>query len=144
MRRMKTQQSAFGQWLRANRVDRRFTVEGLARKAGISKQYLSVLERAPKHPLTGKAVQPSVEIVDRIAKALNIPIDEARIAAGYAPLNPATKPETVAELLEAIERLGVDHIMFAEDLNEMTPEDLSDILDSITQLHRASTAPQET
>jgi len=82
------QASKFGAWARNLRQERRLTIEALAKKAGISKQYLSVLERGQPHALTGKAVTPKVELVDRIAKALNVDADEARLAAGYAPSSP--------------------------------------------------------
>lgn len=122
---------SFGKWLAEKRIAARLTQGALAKRAGISITYVSALERDEPNAKDGSPRRPRLDKVERLAKALSVPIDEARVAAGYAPLNPATKPQTVAELLEAIERLGVDHIMFAENLKDMTPEDLSDILDSI-------------
>jgi transcriptional regulator with XRE-family HTH domain len=133
---MENQQLVFGQWLRAHRTNKRMTVESLARKAGISKQYLSVLERAPKHPLTGKAVQPKVEIVDRIAKALGVSVDEARIAAGYAPQ--LLRPVSAKEAIELIRRMipGFEGLLLSS--GELTDERAEEILEDfrrIAKLH---------
>lgn len=59
-------------------------MEELAGKVGMSKQYISVLERGAPHALTGKAVTPSVEKIEAIAKALGADLDEGLAAAGYA------------------------------------------------------------
>jgi len=75
---------AFGLLVRSARKDKRLTVEEAAKRIGISKQYLSVLERGVPSPLTGKATRPKVELVDKIADVLEIPPDEARQVAGYA------------------------------------------------------------
>ncbi len=75
---------AFGEWLRQKRKERHLTMEELGRKVGLSKQYLSVLERAEPHALTGKPVTPGIDNVDRIAAALEVDSGEARRMAGYA------------------------------------------------------------
>lgn len=124
------QSKRFGDWLRAERKEKRLTIDGLAKKVGVSKQYISALERAQNHALTGKPITPKVEIVDRIAKSLDVSLDDARLAAGYAPKNIQEKPQTPDELIEAIHKLGVDSIMFAEKLPD-DPELLSQILESI-------------
>lgn len=75
----------FSQWLSAARKESGMTQPELAAKAKTSKQYISNLERNSPHPVTGAPPQPSVEIVDNLAKALGVPLSEARLAAGYAP-----------------------------------------------------------
>lgn len=77
----------FGKWLLEKRKEQRLTQTGLGVRAGISTSYVSTLEREQPHGITNAAPQPTVEVVESIAKALNADIDEARLAAGYAPRN---------------------------------------------------------
>ncbi len=75
----------FGQWLIAKRKDAGFTQGQLAKKAGISTSYVSTLERQQPHSITDAIPQPAIDVVESLAKALGENIDEARLAAGYAP-----------------------------------------------------------
>lgn len=74
----------FGQWLRNKRKDASLTQGQLARKSGISTSYVSTLERGQRHTVTNADPLPKPDIVEAIAKALTVPVDEARLAAGYA------------------------------------------------------------
>lgn len=67
----------FGQRLRAERLARGYSLADLARKLKVTKGYLSRLER-------GKA-KPSVAMIERIAKALNIDPSPLYVLAGYLP-----------------------------------------------------------
>lgn len=98
----------FGNAIREKRKEQRLTVEAAAKKIGISKQYLSVLERAVPSLYTGKSIVPKLETVDLIAGALNWNLDEARLAAGYAPKTITRRPETIPELVAALEQLGIE------------------------------------
>ncbi|MGI8542059.1 MAG: helix-turn-helix domain-containing protein [Aridibacter sp.] len=83
-------ENTFGKWLNEHRTNARLSQQALGDKTGMSKQYISVLERGEPHALTNKPVTPAVDIVDALAKALDRPIDEARLAAGYAGINSQT------------------------------------------------------
>jgi transcriptional regulator with XRE-family HTH domain len=128
-----SQARTFGRWLSQNRKERRFTMEQLAKRAGVSKQYLSVLERAQPHELTGKAVTPKLATVDRIAKALGVDRGEARRAAGYAG-EPEGKPQTLQDVISRLEKLGVQHIEFKDEhlLRDYTPDQLQELLENIS------------
>lgn len=76
--------SGFGKWLHDKRKAAGLTQGQLAQKAGISTSYVSTLERSERHHLTDAPPQPTTEVVDSIAKALNVAMDDARLAAGYA------------------------------------------------------------
>lgn len=78
----------FGDWLRKRREELRISGADLERSSGVSRQYISNLERNVKSELTGRLIQPSVEKVDALAKGLGVAVDEARLAAGYAPESP--------------------------------------------------------
>lgn len=87
----------FGKWLAEKRKESGLTQPELARLAKTSKQYISGLERSAPHPITGALPQPTVKKVDAIAKALGAPLNEARLAAGYAPLNGAMPSSSMVE-----------------------------------------------
>lgn len=57
--------TAFGRWLRAAREERGITQQALADRAGLSRSYLSDLER-------GRGVRPTIPTLDRLATALGV------------------------------------------------------------------------
>lgn len=69
----------FGQWLRAARAEGRITQQALADRAGLSRSYLSDLER-------GRGVRPTLPTLDRLAAALGTSNLEALWAAGLLEL----------------------------------------------------------
>lgn len=83
----------FGAWLRQNRKLKGLSMEELGQKVGVSKQYISVLERADDHPLTGKPVTPKKELVVTFAQALKVDENEALKLAGYAPKTSTVPPD---------------------------------------------------
>lgn len=74
----------FGNWLKNKRAELRVSGAELERLSGVSRQYISNLERELVYEKTQNLVKPSVEIVDRLARALGVNGAEARLAAGYA------------------------------------------------------------
>lgn len=93
---------SFSEWLQKKRDERRMSQESVARAAGVSKQYISNLERNAPHPITGAPPMPTLRKVDAIADALQVSRAEARMAAGYAPPDEGdTKPINFE-----LERLG--------------------------------------
>lgn len=121
----------FGAWLRGKREDLRFTVTELAELAGVSKQYLSRLERAEEQLLTNKPTQPALDKVERLARALNIDVSEAREMAGYtSPNGHRSKPQNAAEFAERLQEMGFD-IQTDFDFEKLGPDDLQDVIDMI-------------
>lgn len=68
----------FGQWLKQRREAAGYNRTELAARARTTKATISLYE-------LDKVDQPRKAVVDNIAKALHVPLDEARIAAGYMP-----------------------------------------------------------
>ena len=64
-----------GEIIKKYRDDNKLSMDKFAKMSGVSKAYISVLEKN-KRPKTGKPVTPSVSIVKNIAKAMNISFDE--------------------------------------------------------------------
>ena len=131
--------SDFGEWLKGKRLDQRLTLETMAHKTGLSKQYISVLERGQPHALTGKPITPKLETVDKIARALGVPSGEARHAAGYAA--PITEPQTIRELKERLWDLGI-HLELADE-GEDGPEAVERAKASIAALMNAIFPPHK-
>jgi transcriptional regulator with XRE-family HTH domain len=74
----------FAEWLKQARKKSYLSMESLGAKVGVSKQYISVLEKGEPHPLTNKPVTPKREIVEKIASATGADLDEGLKAAGYS------------------------------------------------------------
>ncbi len=92
---MAVNMEGFGKWLFDRRKAARLTQGQVAERAGISISYVSTLERSERHHLTNAPPRPAIEVVEAIAKALDAPLDEARLVAGYAPKVLAGPPSTV-------------------------------------------------
>lgn len=99
----------FGKWLAAKREEARLTQAQLAERSGISPNYVSALEREEPNALDGSPRRPRIEKVDRMAKALGVSLDEARLAAGYAPLRNETDYITVRNQMRIILLDGEDY-----------------------------------
>jgi transcriptional regulator with XRE-family HTH domain len=126
----------FGKWLAAKREAVGMTQPQLAKRAGISVSYVSALERDEPNAKDGSPRRPRIEKVDKIAKALGVLIDDAREAAGYAPLDP--KPKTAKEALQAIEKLipGFDGVLWFEQMTDEDAERMLDAFKAIARLHK--------
>lgn len=57
--------TALGNWIRANRMEQRFSQRELASRSGLSRSYVCDIER-------GRGVHPSVETLDKLAAALGM------------------------------------------------------------------------
>lgn len=64
-----------GEIIKKYRDDNKLSMDKFAKMSGVSKAYISVLEKN-KRPKTGKPVTPSISILKNIAKAMNISFDE--------------------------------------------------------------------
>ena len=78
---------AFGLWLRTARARRGFNKTEAAKAAGISPQYLGLLENDGINH-AGVYQRPSEDVVRKLALALNASEDEGRMAAGYSYKQP--------------------------------------------------------
>lgn len=68
----------------------------LAEKTKSSRANISRLLNDTPHPITGALPKPNEETVEKISKALDWDIDEARLAAGYAPTKTSGIPEQIS------------------------------------------------
>ena len=75
---------SFGEWLISERKKKTWSQDDLADRAGVSKNYISRLERNLPDPRTGAQPQPSRKVVEAIAAALGWSPEEPLRMAGYA------------------------------------------------------------
>lgn len=92
---MESKPSSLGAWLREKRLAAGLSLQDVADRAGVSKQYVNTIEREVPHPESKGKPRPTQKVVDGLAKAVGAPIAEARLIAGYAP--PETGPADVAQ-----------------------------------------------
>lgn len=85
----------FGELMREYLKNSSWTGAEVARRTGFSKTYIGNLlqDRAPSTK-SGKPKRLPAETVDKIARALKIPLNDARLAAGLAPIEEKASPET--------------------------------------------------
>lgn len=121
----------FGQWLERKRKAAGLNQTELAERSRVTKATISLYE-------LDRINQPRRSQVDKIAKALNVPLDEARDAAGYkAPGLISERPKSAAEFFEALERLGVPGLEFGanyEGVNDLTPEQYQSLLNDVAMV----------
>lgn len=87
----------FREYLREQMDKQGISSAELARRSGATPQNISRILTDKPHPLSGALPKVRPETVERFAKALNIPIDEARLAAGYAPHDSADLSLNIAD-----------------------------------------------
>jgi transcriptional regulator with XRE-family HTH domain len=74
---MPSLRKAFGNHLRAIRLDRKLSQERFAERVGISVDFLSLIERGVNAP--------SFETIEQMAKSLRLPVRGSSISARRAP-----------------------------------------------------------
>ena len=77
-----------GAFIRARRRGQRLSLRRLSEASGISNPYLSQIERGLR--------KPSAEVLQQIARALTVPVEELYVQAGI--LEPASETDLVARI----------------------------------------------
>lgn len=93
----------FGTWLKQTRDEKGVSGVELEKKTGISRQYISNLERGSKTDKNGNLIRPSRDKVIALAKALRANTDEALTIAGYA--SESQSPQFSPEINELLTKL---------------------------------------
>lgn len=114
---------SFGQWL-IEQLDRTgLNQSELADRARVSKNYISTLVN--DRPNTrGELTQPRLDKVERIARALGVPLNEAKIAAGYYVGDQPSLTDRTRRLLS-----------YFDQLPEPTQDDAIAIIEALWRLH---------
>lgn len=137
--------NGFGKWLKAKREEQGLTMRALAEKAEniCSPSYIAQLETNYYVGKKGTPMQPSEEIVEKLAIALGESINEARKAANYPYVDETAEDNIRFELLNVLHKYGrlsgksrefanrqfketVDFLLQIEgiEVEDITPEDV--------------------
>ena len=103
---------SFGKWLHDWRERAGMKQVELARRLEVSPTYISNLERDISPSAKTGRPQPSRDFVDRLAKALRVPIAEARLAAGYAPPESTAERPGGAQMNNMLDRMKIVSLKF--------------------------------
>lgn len=88
----------FGDWLRDQIKTKNLSNAEVARRAGVSGTYIGNLVRDfSPNTKTGKA-RPSEDVIEKIVRAIGGDLNEARLAAGYAPVTGNDASESAVEI----------------------------------------------
>ena len=90
----------FGEILSEKLADLKIKPAKLAQMSGITKQNIGRLLHGTRHPITNAPPKTTEETVEKIARALDWDIDDALLAAGFAPRK--KKMETVDDEFAAL------------------------------------------
>lgn len=103
-------EKTFGDRLREELAVRGMRPSELARRSGVTKQNIGRLINNTPHSLSGALPRAEPDTVEKLAKALGWDLNEALLAAGYAPRNGNSDPG----LFKGIERLTPEKRRIAE------------------------------
>jgi transcriptional regulator with XRE-family HTH domain len=100
----KKKKTSFGDWLREERTSKGIGVRELASLAEgeCSASYISYLERNVYAGKEGNPTRPSESIVAALAYGLDVPLNEARFAAGYAPLTAGISEDAIVRAFPSL------------------------------------------
>lgn len=105
-----------GDYIRHERQHRRWTQRDLAQRSGVAQAYISKLENDPK-------VRPSAEVVNALARAFAVPLEQVLQAAGMEvpqlPNDPRLArftPEMLTELRKLYPDMGPDELEMALEM----------------------------
>jgi transcriptional regulator with XRE-family HTH domain len=98
--------NGFGKWLKAKREAQGLSMRALAEKADnvCSPSYIAQLETNYYVGRKGSPMQPSEEIVEKLAIALGESVNEARKAANYPFIDETAEENTRLELLSVLHK----------------------------------------
>jgi transcriptional regulator with XRE-family HTH domain len=99
---MKQKPSPFGAWLYKWRKARGLTQKELGLKAECAYSLISMYERGVRSEVSNTYMRPEPELVERLATALDRPVEEARLLAGY---NASPVPVTMKDVGQVMEDL---------------------------------------
>lgn len=124
----------FGEQLRQRLTEASLTAAELSRRSGVTKQNIGRLLNNTPHSITGAPPKVEVETVEKLAGPLGWNLNEALVAAGYAPadidpeglysginkLPPALRPLAIRQAKAVIESLSTEEhdTNYIEDTEE--------------------------
>jgi transcriptional regulator with XRE-family HTH domain len=123
----------FGQYIEKLLNKKGWKASELAKKAGLSHVYIGQLLRG-NNPDTGKPPRVSVDTLQSISRALNIP--ESKLFLAYKGIDPDKDDDTETEEFDLQKEINVAIINCGYDLNQFSPEETKQIAESIANISR--------
>jgi transcriptional regulator with XRE-family HTH domain len=122
--------NGFGKWLKARREAKELSIRELAEKADnvCSPTYIAQLESNYYVGIKGSPIQPSEEIVEKLAVALGESVNEARMAANYPFVEENTEENIRFELLNVLHKYSRLSIKSREFANRQFKETVDFLL----------------
>jgi transcriptional regulator with XRE-family HTH domain len=106
----------FSKWLKETRIKRGMTQAHLAQAIGVTDSYISHLEHGDFLTKAGIPCRPAVALVDAMAQALDVPCEEARLAATYAPPDQGSQLAFGQWVREARLKIGMTQKTLAQSI----------------------------
>jgi transcriptional regulator with XRE-family HTH domain len=118
---------SFGDNLRLWRKRAGMTQTELAKASGVNVSYISNLERDFSANTRSGRPRASEALCERFSKILNVPLDMILLEAGHAPRSMHLPARNAKELIEALNKLGIEiGGTAAGDIADMTHEQFED------------------
>lgn len=121
----------FGQWLRDHRKKLGLFQSDIAKRASVSTSYISTLERAQPHSITGAELTPERSKVVAIAKAVVGDLNEALMLCGYASLSDAQTQIKVDSDIGSSLLQGLGHL--PPDRQEIARKQIRSIIETLSE-----------
>jgi transcriptional regulator with XRE-family HTH domain len=103
---MRKKTSPFGAWLLKWRKARELTQKELGTKAECAYSLISQYERGVRSEVSGEYMRPEPKLVERLATALDRPVEEARLLAGYNASPVPVTMKDVGQVMESLPAIG--------------------------------------
>lgn len=128
---------AFGEFLTRHREKLGLTQTEVARRVGLSLSYIINLEQGKDPTGKNKKLKPPIEVVDQIAKALNLPVNKVRRIAGHETT--VKDKNSVNEIPQDDAEAGFERSMFFslyEEYQKLSPKQQSEFNRILEMLSR--------
>lgn len=134
---IKKKKNSFGDWLREIRTGKGIGVRALASLVNgeCSASYISYLERNVYSGKEGKPTRPSESIVKTLAVGLDVPLNEARLAAGYSPLPTAASED---DLIRAFPSLIAGYGMLSQKGKQILEKQVDSFVRGLMEMEGVS------
>lgn len=113
-----------GEYIKAYRKNNDMTMDDFAKKSGLSKGYISMLEKN-RHPQNGKPITPTLETCKKAASAMGLSVNDL-----LGKLDPDT-PIDIAEAPTETPKLDGVYLSFAKQAQDegIDPDDIMRVLE---------------
>lgn len=128
-----------GEIIKDYREANSMSMDTFSEKSGISKAYISLLEKN-KHPKTGKPIAPSLQCIRQAADGMNVEFNElfsmldGNVTVNYKSNTPVTTIEYQTNVKDNLSRRLLSYYSVMSKLSEKEQDKIFSILDSITDL----------